>query len=840
MLSWAMLNTENSSTRLMITGLVNSNSFMFLGNDDVRETLEVKIKLRKVDTFTQEQFVTSVHTYQALSRSLPGDFDATRWSNFLNAHPQILTSQLSTSQCPPAPLPPRQPPPPHNTRMAPLSAVQPDEHVPSGEWKENSLSSSEDTRRPRKRQRNLPRKTAKCLGGTGAKKKGALAANTPAVVPAIESRIVEDAPPLQISAESQLSQVEEPSAIPQQNMPKGSSCPPQVACCPQSEAFPSPRNANIIASSPPAQPEMPEIIRGPSPAPTSPCLPSLPLTQPKELPPGTALETLFEESESPPVKDEPPSDGMRLGGLLLPSTQPLQARTNLAVSEEAATPATNSLENSQCVKTAKKPKRRAPTKKDISMTPEPPERGDDISMPNKGTSLGGVKIVEKPKAPSKSRTAAHVRGRISMQLQEALKRGEMPNYCRNCGAIETAVWRKVKVPTDNPTEEKDDETAEKLVVVKEKESEVLLCNACGLWFITHKTMRPQQLWEANKEEKAKGQTSRKRKKSAPAPTPPMSTLTSDIPTEPIVLTDEDCTPKVLPHITTRAATTPTSNRSITRSSNPDWKSAIDASHRVTCSSPTVSGSANSPIDLDAVVDGMRSPKRRLFPEAGKSSPEKPVGHPMPKQALGKENVVPKDALDNQEDEEIFRPTTPTPTPRRQSVNHLRTPLRSATKVVHHGSPSKHNIPRAGPPATPERRLLKTVQQRQSLSPVAGLLEKLLADDPTALVTGLPDLSALDTNGDFLNTDYTMPSSPLPSSPPIGFNAYDDPDGVMSGDWSDFLPSTPNGGIDMSDLFNTRDVPSGPTVDLSAFIEEHTASGDIVAGESPAVDGSIVT
>ncbi|KAF8246358.1 hypothetical protein K440DRAFT_632052 [Wilcoxina mikolae CBS 423.85] len=814
MLSWAMLNTQGSST-LMVTGRVNSNTFVFPGNDDTRETLEVKIRLQKVDTFTQEQFVNSVHAYQALSRALPGDFDASTWSNFLNTNPRVLTAAL--------PAPP--PPPPtsrqHSAAQTAPAINEPVRLVPSLDWKESSVSSSEDVvEPPKKKQRTrAPRpKKKKVEDPMSTSTTPAAAPPTPVEEPI---QIPENLPP---PPAPRPPRGQESSSVPQPSISRQSSATIDASVPP--EISPSPQ-CNIMASSPPTQLEIAENTCIPSPAPTSPCLPSLP--PPRANDPGAGrLETLFEEQEQeqetepPRVKEEPQSDCVPQScGLFLP--KPVDP---LLLPDDSTASAAPSPESSQFTKLLKKPKRAAvPAKKGVPF-------GSDAVIPS--SEIGGdVQLesralpAEKPKTVTKSRTAAHMKSRIETQLLEALKRGEMPKYCKNCGAIETGVWRRVKPPPDSQEQAEKDDTKVKGHYRREKEKELLLCNACGLWFLSHKTMRPQVLWESNKEEKSKGSNPRKRKKSAPAPTPPASSLSmpmSEPCIEPIVLADED--------VGAVAPTSPerrSANRSESKENTTDWNAATDAGRRVACSSP-VQGSAASPIDLDAVVDGMASPKRRLFPEARKSSPEKPVGHPMPKRGTGKENKTPDPETGNA----IVRPTTPTAKrPTIGSFQQLRTPMRSASKPMQESSPcrSTRRTPRPVP-ATPERRLLKSPLQRKSMSPVAGLLEKLLAEDPSVLAD-IEELTAqinFDMDDDFLNTDYTMPSSPLPSSPPTGFALYQDPDGMSAADWSDFLPSTPNGGNGISrmvdELFD-ESKEGGMTVDLSAFIEEHTTSGGIV-------------
>jgi hypothetical protein len=59
-------------------------------------------------------------------------------------------------------------------------------------------------------------------------------------------------------------------------------------------------------------------------------------------------------------------------------------------------------------------------------------------------------------------TTGTVKERIERQLAEALKEGKVPNYCGNCGAIETSTWRRV--------------TTKNVVGSDSKEASILLCN----------------------------------------------------------------------------------------------------------------------------------------------------------------------------------------------------------------------------------------------------------------------------------------------------------------------------------------------------------------------------
>ncbi|QSL66857.1 hypothetical protein MERGE_001244 [Pneumocystis wakefieldiae] len=64
--------------------------------------------------------------------------------------------------------------------------------------------------------------------------------------------------------------------------------------------------------------------------------------------------------------------------------------------------------------------------------------------------------------------------RVEMNLLKCIQEGKIPNYCNNCGTIKTVSWRRVKTTDDKPEE--------------------TLCNPCGVWWSSHKSMRPSHLW----------------------------------------------------------------------------------------------------------------------------------------------------------------------------------------------------------------------------------------------------------------------------------------------------------------------------------------------------------
>ncbi|CAB61504.2 DNA-binding transcription factor for histones, zf-GATA-type Ams2 [Schizosaccharomyces pombe] len=72
----------------------------------------------------------------------------------------------------------------------------------------------------------------------------------------------------------------------------------------------------------------------------------------------------------------------------------------------------------------------------------------------------------------------NVRGknRIEEQLTLSLQEGKIPPYCQNCGTIKTANWRNATYM--NIT--------------------LMLCNACGIYWTSRRSMRPRNLWSTYK------------------------------------------------------------------------------------------------------------------------------------------------------------------------------------------------------------------------------------------------------------------------------------------------------------------------------------------------------
>ena len=131
----------------------------------------------------------------------------------------------------------------------------------------------------------------------------------------------------------------------------------------------------------------------------------------------------------------------------------------------------------------------------------------------------------KPKGNQRSGSGAQRRKIIEQRLQASIAKGETPQYCSHCGAIETPTWRKLYVkecegkpsPLDSAEGEgetvgvavthRDPITSEPTRFVirksmkKTKESrpgegfvDKMVCNPCGLWFNKFKIMRPPDKW----------------------------------------------------------------------------------------------------------------------------------------------------------------------------------------------------------------------------------------------------------------------------------------------------------------------------------------------------------
>ena len=116
---------------------------------------------------------------------------------------------------------------------------------------------------------------------------------------------------------------------------------------------------------------------------------------------------------------------------------------------------------------------------------------------------------------------------IEQRLQAALDRGEMPQFCAHCGAIETPTWRRLYLkevdgkpsPLDEVEGEgetigvepleyegENGEVSRFLIRKSMKKTktnepgkgfeEITVCNPCGLWFNKFRVMRPAHKWKS--------------------------------------------------------------------------------------------------------------------------------------------------------------------------------------------------------------------------------------------------------------------------------------------------------------------------------------------------------
>ncbi|PWW79490.1 hypothetical protein C7212DRAFT_350362 [Tuber magnatum] len=829
MLSWAMatVNSNNPSTNAsMITGRVVSNSFGFFSNDGVKETLNVKLKLTPVDTFTQAQFVESVHAYNALSKVIPGGFDASAWTNYLNANPLILAPPGGVTSA-------------TSEASHKGAALQP---PPSGMGDCNPTSGEENGEPPQKKAKTGSARARKPNNGNRKKKVAAPAApgapleSVPEMLPLPPTpRVKEDISPP--PPPSQPSPTPTPpelcQAVPNNN--PMTPIPATVFSPAYANSPPRTVDSRTMRSSPPTQlePSRNEI----SPTPTSPVLPSLcpDVPSPDDL--ERRLDALFEEEEEelkPPLvcpeqpttttvemapAEENPADNQPIASSILELPKiPMPVSLPDSVNMSAAP----SPDSTRVIAKPKSQKRKYPRKPKRSMS-------DAAASSELGEEREPIKRSRSERPQPKPRTAAHVKERIEMQLVQAVTQGKMPNFCMNCGAIETPTWRKVMIARDD----NDEDTKDKDVKTEKGEKEILLCNPCGLWHASHKTMRPQDYWDGKKEEPSapvKKPRVRKRKQPATAnqmPKDAQQPTSAQLPgplTGPIVVLDEEETPRHAPATVRKIlAMTPRGTRSA-KGGNPEWEAASEAAKRAVQSSPIKPGTADSPIDLDGLESKSKSPRRLLFMKSNVNGAANPRpqgssdGDLTNKSSQGvaaagdveKENRAP-DTSEPRAPSGITALDKPT-TPQKRKVVPLypRTPIRTGSRT-NLGSPSPWNaaifssVKKTGSGLSPEHRHLSS-PQRRNLSPTSAFLEKLLegADidiasrnleemstdilDTSPNQHHLPDL-AFNFGDDIFGTDMTMPSSP-----PL-FNL----DGVVGNDtvnnalWSEFLPSTPDMG-----------------------------------------------
>lgn len=250
------------------------------------------------------------------------------------------------------------------------------------------------------------------------------------------------------------------------------------------------------------------------------------------------------------------------------------------------------------------------------------------------------------------------RNAIKQRLEAAIKRGEMPPYCCNCGAIETPTWRKIycqehdgnppavqenefgskpgMITTVEVIKGRTDEEPNRHRIVKkalalDSESvddwqEKLLCNPCGIWLCKTFNHRPSDRWGGDAERLGK---SRKRKASEPGSKPKRSRSKST--TQPPLTSEANIPPtdgpaptEATPHVEEDSAMV----TEVAKSNKADSTVIVKEENvqaaeeqRPASTHSSGNGSSKSPIDLELDA-AMGTTKRLLFPSPRKDNSPK--------------------------------------------------------------------------------------------------------------------------------------------------------------------------------------------------------------------------
>jgi hypothetical protein len=204
-----------------------------------------------------------------------------------------------------------------------------------------------------------------------------------------------------------------------------------------------------------------------------------------------------------------PAAGRTTRATPLPCSIPSESRRgSLALPNKRSAPCDDSLETS-----APPAKKRQTTKRARSTHPDS-EAGSPAPSDTEG----------RPTGPNRSGSGAQRRKIIEQRMHDAVAKGEMPQYCVHCGAIETPTWRRLYFrivdgkpgPLDSvedegetiavaPLEWNDGGEVSKFIIRKSMKKagkdtagpgfeEVNICNPCGLWFKKNRDMRPKDKW----------------------------------------------------------------------------------------------------------------------------------------------------------------------------------------------------------------------------------------------------------------------------------------------------------------------------------------------------------
>jgi hypothetical protein len=204
-----------------------------------------------------------------------------------------------------------------------------------------------------------------------------------------------------------------------------------------------------------------------------------------------------------------PAAGLTNRATPLPGSVPPESRRgSLALPNKRSAPCDDSLDTS-----APPAKKRQTSKHARSAHPDS-EAGSPAPSDTEG----------RPAGPNRSGSGAQRRKIIEQRMHDAVAKGEMPQYCVHCGAIETPTWRRLYFrivegkpgPLDSvedegetiavaPLEWNDAGDVSKFIIRKSMKKagkdaagpgfeEVNICNPCGLWFKKNRNMRPKDKW----------------------------------------------------------------------------------------------------------------------------------------------------------------------------------------------------------------------------------------------------------------------------------------------------------------------------------------------------------
>jgi hypothetical protein len=482
-----------------------------------------------------------------------------------------------------------------------------------------------------------------------------------------------------------------------------------------------------------------------------------------------------------------------------------------------------------------------------STTPNPPPKRSKASKPrglprSQTWSVGPMSdaagpLDGNPRQP-RSGSGAKRRQNIANKLNVALDKGEMPDFCSNCGEIETPTWRKaysrtedgeatdvtlstvgngivgfeIMVPAEGSEEGPKFRIFKNILDQEEKEGKtykaLVLCNPCGLWLNKKGAMRPIEVWgkKNNNGEKPK----RKRKPAAPGSRKRAKGNDNDLKSDAIFPNSEPVHGAHGGPIDTHTL------------QPMDDATAQAALQRAIQSSPVgFGGSQPSPIDADPDLTP-RPTRRLLFPSPRKSGEAKsleasqldgsqasvsPRSKPMPtigETEVDKENFPPID--DEGEDDDLahlfedsaFAHKTP-PSKGAPFQDLLKTPTPGSRRRIpltpKHGT-SDTSL------KTPSRNILTTPRSQRTATiapetPFTRQLNALMSDCPLSSPSQAIDFSGFPTFNtpgrvnsssqfcDFMNDDFMSSDMPIPSSPPagLGFSLYEDPETATVGLWS---------------------------------------------------------